>query len=473
MRNTILFFLFSLSTINLFGQDTYSKGCVLDPEIYKTVKAISKPTSRSFDNLPASFSLKKYTAIPKSQGQQGSCTGWATTYAARTILESIALNRTNQEHSKNEAFSPSFIYNRIKGDPYSCSQGSPINQALDLLKREGCLKLKDFNYINNDCSKIPNNEEIKKAGDYKIKDFVRLSGYNIDKSEMINNIKKALVNNNPVAIGFTCYNSFNNAKEVYNIIPESNFPGGHAVCVIGYDDNKFGGVFEIMNSWGTNWGNKGYTSIRYSDIINDNYFQAYQVIGDFKDNPTPIDNTFFGAVNLVKDNGEEFNAALFNNVKRDFEIISTESPTYKIVNPASSGDRFRILFNTNRTYYVYLISYGTATKTAKPIFPFENFSALLNANSEVAIPNENYYIQLDKNIGTDYLTILYSKEILDVNDLCIQINLKSGGFVHRLNDILGKSFTGNSIKFTENKIGFETDYTHSNLLPIIIEFQHK
>ena len=474
MKNTILFIFFLLTAKSLSGQDTYSKGCVLDPEIYKTVKAISKPTTRSFENLPTFYSLKQYTAIPGNQGSmQGSCTGWATTYAARTILESIFLNRTNQDESKSEGFSPSFIYNRIKVDPYSCIKGSVISQALDLLKNEGCLKLKDFNYISSDCSKIPNNEEIRKAGSYKIKDFIRLSGYNIDKNDMVNNIKKALVNKNPVAIGFTCYSSFNNAKEVYNVISESKFPGWHAVCIIGYDDSKFGGAFEIMNSWGSSWGNKGYTFMRYSDIINDNYFQAYQVIGDFKEDPTPVYNAFSGTVKLVKDNGEEFKPILSKNVKRDFEIISTESPTYKIANATNSGDKFRVLFNTNKASYVYLISYGTATKIAKPIFPFENFSALLNANSEIAIPNENYYIQLDKNIGTDYLTILYSKDILDINEVCKQINLKTGSFIQRLNDMLGKNITGNEIKFNEAKISFETDYTRSKLLPIVIEFQHK
>ncbi|MDQ0966766.1 hypothetical protein QFZ20_002169 [Flavobacterium sp. W4I14] len=50
MKNTILFIFFLLTTVSSFGQVTYTKGCVLDLEIYKTVKAISKPTTRSFDN---------------------------------------------------------------------------------------------------------------------------------------------------------------------------------------------------------------------------------------------------------------------------------------------------------------------------------------------------------------------------------------------------------------------------------------
>ena len=40
----------------------------------------------------------------------------------------------------------------------------------------------------------------------------------------------------------------------------------HAVVIIGYDDNKYGGSFRILNSWGENWGENGMGWIRYEDI---------------------------------------------------------------------------------------------------------------------------------------------------------------------------------------------------------------
>ena len=33
--------------------------------------------------------------------------------------------------------------------------------------------------------------------------------------------------------------------------------GGHAMCVISYDDRKFGGTFQIMNSWTEKWATTG------------------------------------------------------------------------------------------------------------------------------------------------------------------------------------------------------------------------
>jgi hypothetical protein len=37
--------------------------------------------------------------------------------------------------------------------------------------------------------------------------------------------------------------------------------GGHAMLVVGYDDSKK--AFKLLNSWGTNWGDHGYTWVDY------------------------------------------------------------------------------------------------------------------------------------------------------------------------------------------------------------------
>ena len=45
-------------------------------------------------------------------------------------------------------------------------------------------------------------------------------------------------------------------KKVQEVIDSSD--GGHAMSVVSYDDNKNGGTFELMNSWGNEWGKSGY-----------------------------------------------------------------------------------------------------------------------------------------------------------------------------------------------------------------------
>ena len=38
------------------------------------------------------------------------------------------------------------------------------------------------------------------------------------------------------------------------------------MCVIGYDDTKFGGSFEVMNSYGSSFGDEGFVWISYKDF---------------------------------------------------------------------------------------------------------------------------------------------------------------------------------------------------------------
>ena len=47
----------------------------------------------------------------------------------------------------------------------------------------------------------------------------------------------------------------------------SQLGGPHNVVIIGFDDSKYGGAFEIMNSYGTEWGNGGFFWISYADFM--------------------------------------------------------------------------------------------------------------------------------------------------------------------------------------------------------------
>ncbi len=45
--------------------------------------------------------------------------------------------------------------------------------------------------------------------------------------------------------------------------------GGHCVLITGYND--FTRKYEILNSWGTTWGNLGYGTLPYAYVENPNY----------------------------------------------------------------------------------------------------------------------------------------------------------------------------------------------------------
>ncbi|MES9861878.1 MAG: C1 family peptidase [Candidatus Thiodiazotropha sp. LLP2] len=83
-------------------------------------------------------------------------------------------------------------------------------------------------------------------------------------------MKAALANRNPVVVGIYIYPQFNNLvgpNSVYNS-DDGEPSGGHAVTIVGYDDNRFGGAFKVINSWGTSWGDNGFFWLPYNSIAN-------------------------------------------------------------------------------------------------------------------------------------------------------------------------------------------------------------
>src|SRR6202008_2669113 len=83
--------------------------------------------------------------------------------------------------------------------------------------------------------------------------------YSLDLLAMKQNIAQGA----PVVIGMAVGGTFEEMNGNKSWIPtEEDYNnkdqfGGHALCVIGYDDNLDGGSFQIMNSWGEDFGVNG------------------------------------------------------------------------------------------------------------------------------------------------------------------------------------------------------------------------
>ena len=92
----------------------------------------------------------------------------------------------------------------------------------------------------------------------------------------------ALTNGFPVTVGFYVYSSFQTqAVAKTGIMPYPNISkeyllGGHAVLLVGYDKtNKY---FIARNSWGANWGDKGYFYMPFRVIQNQNMSADFWII---------------------------------------------------------------------------------------------------------------------------------------------------------------------------------------------------
>jgi hypothetical protein len=459
MKKNILFLLifFGIS----FGLFSQKKGAGLIFDDAKYAKTPMKaPLTRSlYTNIPSSYSLKKYTPNPQSQGSYGTCTGWSTAYAALTTNEARINNWTDKTFITQNAYSPGFIYKQIKSDyDANCTFGASIEDALEIMKTKGCSKFSDMPEAN--CPDVIPLDVFTKASDHKIRDYAKIFDTYDDKNFKVSATKKSLSQNNPVIVGMKVPDSFYSCGELWTPTenPDLEFPG-HAVCVIGYDDDKFGGAFEIMNSWGETWGNGGYFWISY-DTYDKWVKYALEMIDMIPNNK----NTTFdinGSVRLVTTDG------------KDMRLTRT-GETYTVTNPVKSGTLFRIYLSNSEPSFVYAFG-SDATGKVFPVFPNKpNISpALTYSQNDVPIPDESNYIQTDNTVGTDYLCVLYSKNPLNISDISNSIESNNGTFVDKLKTALGNmQINPSNITFQSTKADFTAKSGGKTIVAIIIQTNH-
>ena len=126
----------------------------------------------------------------------------------------------------------------------------------------------------------------------KIKDFTTIFATDDSPNIKITKTKVSLAQMKPVVIGIGLKENFfdieKGEKFWYPQIGNQASAGAHAMVVVGYDDTKFTGAFEVMNSWGEDWGNGGFMWVRYKDFAEFTRY-AFELFVLTGTNPDAID----------------------------------------------------------------------------------------------------------------------------------------------------------------------------------------
>ncbi len=467
----ILFFLLGFGD-GLYAQQ-HARGMDVDDQAYQKAPKKARLT-RALDILPSKASIKAYAPYPKSQEQFGTCAAWASAYCGRTMIDAIKNNWTDRDFITKNAYSPAFLFRLLRPDDGSCVGGSVIEYAFQIMKTKGSIP---FNSLPVLCVPSIDETQLATAGESKLKDYARLFDVGASESFKIQAVKKSLSEKKPVVIGMLCPSSFDYAVNCWQPTeqPLSSL-GGHAMCVIGYDDEQYGGAFEIQNSWGLNWGNKGYIWIKYSDFAR---FVKYAY--EFVDLPDvkPDVPDLAGAVKLVLSTGEQMPVNLLVST-RGLKVVtaaSTNQPLtiYRTADSYNSGTNFRIYISNNQPAYVYAISSDLSNQVTK-IFPYDDntSAALTYKKNDVALPDEDHYVQFDNQSGKDFLCVLYSRNELNINDLITAIGTKAGTFNQRIYSVLTDKITDPAnITFSSDNISFKGKTNGKDIVALMVEMDHK
>ncbi len=248
--------------------------------------------------------------------------------------------------------------------------------------------------------------------------------------------------------------------------------GGHAQCVVGYDDKKYGGAFLLMNSWGSQWGNNGFAWIRYDDF---KFFtrEAYGIepmtkVGAAANEP------FECEIGLVKITYSNNKAVSGDHI----QLKNSNNNIFETTSPVKPGTRFKMEIKNSTECYIYV--FGKETDgTSYTLFPYPNsddhtktrYSPFCGIAGYRLFP-KNKSMTPD-SIGTkDYMAVIVSKDSLDWNSLNQQISQNpQQDYAFRLNAILGNKLIQN-VHFDANAKGnmhFKTDANNKGVIACIVE----
>lgn len=211
----------------------------------------------------------------QNQGQQGSCLSFALT----SIFEYMMKATGQKEYDLSEAF---LYYNArdLDGDGKTNEDnGSRFHPSIESLMKYGLALEKVWPYNDGVYSLKPSQEAYDDAATRKL-----VKALNVRLSS--DAIKSALQDGYPVVGSFVLYPSFYNAggyipvptieeiaesKKTAEDSEKKDRHGHHAMVIVGFSDQLK--MFLVRNSWGEDWGEKGYCYIPYEYIDNPELFQ--------------------------------------------------------------------------------------------------------------------------------------------------------------------------------------------------------
>ena len=445
----------------------------------KVLKAAERAT-RDLDDLPVSYSLKKYTPTPMSQGVYGTCVAWSSGYAARTVSYAIQRKMTDKDSINKYAFSAGYLYYKIKGrDDVNCRRGTNINQAMGAMSKTGIM-LRNEGPV--DCAgNVSDTVEKEKATPYKIKDFVSLceSYESITKNDILK-IKKSLVENNPVVISFKIYNSFFRLPitGLWTPIDNEGFQGAHGMCVVGYSDTTAGGAFEVMNSWGKSWGNNGFAWITYEQLMKYGKYAVEMMDAETRDMAGSPNIELSGNMEFIKLDATPMPVKRAKVNTRSIFVEDDESAdysVYKFTETYSGGQTFKIKFSTNAPSYIYV--FGEDEKgVISRLFPYNSrISAAINStNATYYLPSETKHATLSNGYGKENICVLYSKSEIDFEGLMKYIGSGKISIYEGVKDKLANRLLEmKEVKFEENTISFKAQVEDRSVLCFFVELEHQ
>jgi C1A family cysteine protease len=222
--------------------------------------AIAAPPKK----MPSKVDLRRSCSPVENQGQLGSCT-------ANALVGNLEFLHKKAGKAVSD-LSRLFIYynERAMEGTINEDAGAMIRDGVKSLVKTGVCSEKRWPYKISKFKQKPAAACFTEAANHQVASYHRVIG--------LTQMKRCLAEGYPFVFGFSVYEGFESdvvAKtgQLNLPTPQEKQVGGHAVCAVGFDDSIEQVI--VRNSWGADWGLRGYFKMPYD------YISASDLADDF------------------------------------------------------------------------------------------------------------------------------------------------------------------------------------------------
>ena len=236
-------------------KDNFSEQELRNPNLFYFKKFNTHP---SLDNIK-SVDLRNKMPPVYNQSKLGSCTANAICAAYE-----YEMMRQNEDYTQMSRLFLYYQERKMEGTINEDS-GAQIKDGILATAKTGLCEEKYWKYDINKFTVDPPEDAYLDAGFHKTIEYSRIFQREED-------IKQSLLDGYPVIFGIIVFSSFETDEvSKSGIVPMPTETdkelGGHAILIVGYKEIDNKNYFIIRNSWGQEWGDKGYCYLPFEYVL--------------------------------------------------------------------------------------------------------------------------------------------------------------------------------------------------------------